>query len=610
MSLNQIIYKNPGDTIDDTLNLKANSIQVKSNINVPFINGTPYVGGSVNVGTARQLLQTDAAGISPEWTSDIKVDNAEIDQQISLAGNTGLNNQVIVKSGGIPIWGTPTISLPSIPTGPIDSVLITNSSSNIAWSKDLNIDNIDIDQQLSFNSDSGSNGQIVIKSGGVPTWGTPTFTLPSIPIGTSNQLLQTNFDETSAEWTSNIKVVDANVTGNLQMNGLSGSSGNTLIKSGASQVWDKMNVTNLKPGFPPRSIIQTNSDSTSVEWTDSIKVKDAEFTGDIKLNGNSGVTKQYIKKNGSSQIWSYIASSDISPGGAYNTLITNDSGSSALWGYVTEKYIKPTTVPPTFLPNQVLTIDGAGTGSTWDLVQTDSIQPGGANQVLTTNGSGVVTWTNLTSPITVGSPYQVLQTDAAGTGAEWTSQFRGTSILFNSPAQSTLNKYYVNTIDLAVYVVSQGSIPTYIQPVLARASYVIIGKSISMTINTFTIATPTGAPINNNYYVALLLSDTQLTPAVVNTNPSGSSLMQTSSSAIVRSGFGTPGDFGAINNGFANVYHNYYNSGLPFIEFTRAANPTSFNNTTDHGQTFPYNSGTAGYFMQLLYPITINYILQ
>ena len=607
MSLNQIIYKNPGDTIDDTLNLKANSIQVKSNINVPFINGTPYVGGSVNVGTARQLLQTDAAGITPEWTSDIKINNAEIDQQISLAGNTGLNNQVIVKSGGVPTWGTPTISLPSIPTGPIDSVLITNSSSDVAWSKNLNVDNVDIDQQLSFNGDSGSNGEIIIKSAGIPTWGTPTFTLPSIPIGTSNQLLQTNAGATSAEWTSNIKVADTNITGNLQMNGSSGSTGNALIKSGASQVWGKMNVSNLNPGLP-RTILNTNSDSTGVEWTNSIRVQDADFTGDIKLNGNSGVTKQYIKKNGSTQIWSNIASSDITPGGAYNTLITNASGSTAQWGYVTENYIKPT--PATFSPNQVLTIDGAGTGSTWDLVQTDSIQPGGANQVLTTNGLGTVTWTNLTSPITPGSPYQVLQTNAAGTGAEWTSQFRGTSILFNSPAQSILNKYYVNTVDLPIYVVSPNSIPTYLQPALARATYVIIGKSISMTINTFTIPTPTGAPINNNYYVALLLSDTQLTPAVVNTNPSGSSLMQTSSSAIVRSGFSNPNDFGSINNGFANVYHNYYNSGLPFIEFTRAANPTSYNSTSDHGQTFPYNSGTAGYFMQLLYPITINYILQ
>lgn len=426
MSLNQIIYDGPSDTIDNTLNLKANSIQVKGNINVPFINGVPYIGGSVNVGNPYDLLQTNAAGTNPEWTSDIKVDDIEIDGQITLASSTGTNGQVIIKSAGNPVWGSPSITLPSIPAGPADSVLITNGASTVAWSKDIDVNNCDINQQLSFNGNSGSNGQVIVKSGGLPVWSTPSFSLPSIPVGTARQLLQTNSAGTTAEWTSNISVVNEDITGNLTTNGYSGATGDVMVKSGLSQTWGKISNTAINPG-PANYILETDSSGTNVIWTNTITAVDPKFSGTMTLNGNAGVANQYIKKSGASQAWSYISASDIGPGLANQCLLTNGSGTGSIWNYASELSI----VPHTSTAKQVLTVNNTNTGTLWSLVNPDSIQPGAINQVLVTNGSGDVVWTNYpASPITPGTAYQILQTNAAASAVEWTSQFRGTSLLF------------------------------------------------------------------------------------------------------------------------------------------------------------------------------------
>lgn len=593
MSLNQIIYEGPGDTIDNTLNLKANSIQVKGNINVPFINGLPYTGGAVNVGNPRDLLQTNAAGTSPEWTNNIKINDVEVDGQITLASSTGTNGQVIIKSAGNPVWGSPSITLPSIPSGPADSVLITNGASTVAWSKDIDVNNCDINQQLSFNGSTGTNGQVVIKSGGLPSWGTPSFTLPSIPVGTPRQLLQTNAGGTQAEWTSNIEVVNEDITGNLTTNGASGSTGNVLLKAGATQVWSKIGTTSINAG-PANNILTTDSGGTNVVWSNTITATDPKFSGNMTLNGGAGSTNQYIKKNGATQVWSFISASDIGPGLANQALLTNGAGTGSGWDYVSEKSI----VPNTSSAKQVLTVNNTNTGSLWSLVAPDSIQPGSLNQVLVTNGSGNVAWTNYpASPVTPGTAYQILQTNASASGVEWTSQFKGSSILFNSPNQSVFDQYYSDILTLPVYLIPQGGSTRYLQAVTAKVSFVIIGKQCTLTIYPFTISIPTGAPFGA-YYVVLAINNNLISPANLYVPSNAfqmSSMCSCSNNYTVQA-----------SPSFANIYSNYYSFG-PALEFALSSTRT-YNPTSNHGNLFQYSSN-ANEFFQLTSPFSITYII-
>jgi len=594
MSLNQIIYEGIGDTIDNTLNLKANSIQVKGNINVPFINGVPYVGGSVNVGNPRDILQTNAAGTNPEWTSDIKIDDIEIDGQITLGSSTGTNGQVIIKSAGNPRWGSPSITLPSIPVGPADSVLITNGASTVAWSKDIDINNCDINQQLSFNGSSGTNGQVIIKSGGLPVWSTPTFTLPSIPTGTPRQLLQTNAAGTSAEWTSNIRVIDEDITGNLSTNGYSGATGDTIVKSGLGQSWGKISNTAINPGTA-NYILETNSSGTAAIWSNTITATDPKFSGNMTLNGNTGVSNQFIKKNGSSQNWSYILQSDISPGLANQALLTNSSGTASGWRYINEQSIEPLTSTA----KQVLTVNNTNTGTLWSFVNPDSIQPGALNQVLVTNGSGNVVWTNYpASPITPGTAYQILQTNAAASAVEWTSQFRGTSVLFNSANQTALSRYFEGTATLPIYLVPQGGSTRHLQSVSASVQYIIIGRQVTVTVYPFTISLPVSAPFGS-YYIALAINNNLIEPAT----------LQSPSNTFQMSAMCSCSNFSTINPepSFANVYSNYYSFGAPYIELALSSTRT-YSPSGNHGGLFQYPNNSTE-FMQLTAPFSITYII-
>lgn len=592
MSLNQIHYSGTGDTIDETLNLKANSIQVKGNINVPFINGLPYVGGAVNVGTPRQILQTDAAGINPEWTSDIKVDDCEIDGQININGVTGSNNQVIVKVAGVPAWGTPTFTLPSIPIGSAYQTLRTNSTATSAeWSSDIRVNNCEVDQQINISGDNGVDGQVIVKAAGVPTWGTPSFTLPSIPVGTPLQLLQTNSGGTSAQWTSSITVQDEDIIGNLKMNGNAGATGQALVKSGTTQVWGNIGSTNITPGTA-NYIMTTNPAGTSSQWSQDLIVRNENIIGNLSLNSLVGVTGQFVKKiSPSSQQWSNVTINDLAPGSNNQALLTNSSGTGTNWSY-----IGPNSVAPGGAWS-LLTSNSAGTSVAWSLVNTNSIQPGGLNQILTTNGSGVVAWSNSLSPsVTPGLPYQILQTDAAGTGVEWTSQFHGSSVLFNSANQSTLDRYYRGSAMLDIYLVPSGGSNRYLQGVQAKIEYYIIGKSITITVYPFTLTTPIGT--SANCYVALYLNNNLWIPDIVAPGPSNN--RQATVMCSTASSFTT-----SLNPSFANVYTQYYSFGLPFIEIT-SSDAGTYDANGNHGGVFVNNIYE---YMELKAPFSVQYFL-
>ena len=596
MSLNQIIYKNPGDTIDDTLNLKANSIQVKGNINVPFINGLPYVGGSVNVGQPYDLLQTDSTGTTPEWTNNIKINDIIVDGDISLNGSTGLTNQAIIKSVGGPVWGNPTINLASIPPGPAESVLKTDVTSTVAWSRDLDLDNINLDQQISLGGNDGTDNQVIVKAGGLPTWGNPVFNLPSIPIGTANQILQTNSTATSAQWTSDIKPVNVDISGNLSFLGGSGVSGNVPIKIGSSQVWGKITPASIASGSAGTLLY---SNGTNTLWTnDSIGLSNANLTGDLKLNGLSGLDGQFIKKTGSTQNWAGLSPSDIGNGSSNQVLVTNSIGTASEWNYISENSI----VPYFSSANQVLTVNSTNDGAEWKLVSPSSINPGTNGQVLATNGSGQVQWVSPVGPIVVGSPYQLLQTNSTGTATEWTNAIRVSSVRLGSSSSYDLRQYYFSgftNLPLRVMDVTNINAPVIVPLINIPVNYTIIGNVATLVIPTFNIDSPNVSLVNgNSYYPFVELTDLILLPRAV-VAPSNSH--QSSITYLAYS-------YGSGSTTICSVYREYYSYAMAVVEFIK--DPTSnYIPNGSHGTPFTYNSSLSTSLFKPFAPITIQYMV-
>lgn len=596
MSLNQIIYKNPGDTIDDTLNLKANSIQVKGNINVPFINGLPYVGGSVNVGQPYDLLQTDSTGTSPEWTNNIKINDIIVDGDISLNGSTGLTNQAIIKSAGGPVWGNPTINLASIPSGPAESVLKTDVTNTVAWSRDLDLDNINLDQQLSLGGNDGIDNQVIVKAGGLPTWGNPVFNLPSIPIGTANQILQTNSSATSAQWTSDIKPVNVDVSGNLTFLGSSGASGNVPIKVGSSQAWGKITPASISSGSAGTLLY---SDGTSTLWTnDNLSLSNLNVTGNQKLNGLTGLDGQFIKKTGLTQNWAGLSPSDIGNGVSNQVLVTNPIGTASEWNYISENSI----VPYFSSANQVLTVNSTNDGAEWKLVSPSSINPGSNGQILATNGSGQVQWTSPVGPIVVGTPYQLLQTNSTGTATEWTSSIRPTAVRLGPSIDYELRQYYFSgftNLPLRVMNVTSIATPTIVPLFNVPVNYTICGNVVTLVIPTFSISSPNASLVNGNqYYPYIELTDPKLLPRAV-ISPSNSH--QSSTTFLSYS-------YGASSTSVCSAYREYYSYIISVIEFVR--NPTiNYVPNSSHGSPYIYNSSNSDFLFKLYSPITIQYLV-
>ncbi len=596
MSTDAIIFHGIGDTINSTLNLKANTMTIKGNLNVPFINGFPYIGGSVNVGTPRQLLQTDAMGVAPEWTSDIKVDDCEIDAQLILNGDSGSNGEIILKSGGVPTWGVPTFSLPSIPIGTADQILTTNSiATQAVWSSDIKVNNCEIDGSINLNGDLGTNGEIIIKSGGVPTWGLPTFSLPSIPVGTARQLLQTNAGGTSAQWTSDISVANVNITGNFTMNSSSGLVGQPLVRtSSISQNWGSMNSAYIIPGTPNQVLVTSNDASTS-QWSSGINVATINMTSSLSFNGSNGTTGQYVRKNGSAQQWSHLTAGDINPGPASSVMITNSGGN-------TVSFATSVPVNGNLIFNGVNGTAGqfvkkASGTQVWANIESTDIEPGGANQVMVTDPTGTfVTWSSVTDPITPGTSYQVLQTNSTASAAEWTSQFRGTSILFNSANQSLFDRYYYNDLTLNMYLVPPGGASRFLQAVTTSARYTIMGKMAYVTVFPFDIILPIGT--TNPSYVALLITEALLTPKIVSPEALNSRQMTVACST---SDNNTTGSF----TSFASIYTTYYAYQDTYIEIVKNDSGT-YNPNSNHGGPFV---GGVFDFMTMKAPFTLQYYL-
>lgn len=233
MSLNQIINKGVSDAIDKTLSLKAYDMKIQNNLNVSLINGLPYTGGTVNVGQAYDLIQTNAAGTAPEWTENIRINDIDIRGSVSLDGSIPISDSVIlVDNLGNPSFGDLPANL--LEPGPANTVMTTNSSGTVSqWSS-----NVSVNGNLIFNGVNGTTGQFVKKSGGTQVWaniqtgditpgtagqviatdmgGNAIWTTPPSVIapGSAYEILETNSTATGIEWTNQYKGNSFLLTGN------------------------------------------------------------------------------------------------------------------------------------------------------------------------------------------------------------------------------------------------------------------------------------------------------------------------------------------------------------------------------------------------------------
>jgi hypothetical protein len=271
-------------------------------------------------GTSLQVMHTKLDGSAAEWTS-----NLDLPANFSVTGTSIL-------------------------------------SSNVSCGQNLNING-----DLQFNLSSGTNGQYLKKTGATTqAWQTLSVSPTVITPGTANQLLVTNIIGTAAIWSSNPIVPGSlNLLGDLQLNSVSGISGQFLKKTGvATQAFATLTAADIPPGtnnqalFTRSGVAQFSNVIPSDITTGSANqflVKDitgaatiftsnpicpGNFTvngitniiGDFQLNSVSGNAGDYLQKTGpTTQTWQPLSvdPSVIVAGSDYDVL-TSQSG-AAQW---------------------------------------------------------------------------------------------------------------------------------------------------------------------------------------------------------------------------------------------------------------------------------------
>jgi len=174
----------------------------------------------ISPGLANQIFHTDTTGTVAEWTSNIIVP------------------------------GTFRVNSSSTFDANIDCNSVVNVDGNFFANADSNLVDVDIGGDLSFMSNSGTVGQVLTKTGAT-TQDWKDLTTDILTPGLANQILHTDQTGTVAEWTSDIEVPgdlkingDTDIVSDLQFNGSSGTSGQYLVKTGATtQSWQNLSVS-------------------------------------------------------------------------------------------------------------------------------------------------------------------------------------------------------------------------------------------------------------------------------------------------------------------------------------------------------------------------------
>lgn len=395
---------------------------VQANINI----------NQINPGGINQILATNSVGAT-QWINKIQsnqVDTAGADlgfvykvgagniaswqaNNITLSNITpGAENQVIVVSGGNAVWRN-QINLSNIPTGTNGNILKTQGGST-QWVNQIMLNNIPAGTNSQVLKTSGANviwdfispsnftpgeeGQVLRTIANTPTW-TSNISLSNIPAGTNGYVLSTIAG--TPTWTD---PTIATISPNAIEPGVDGQFLSTI--SDLTQWTDKFQYSNFPPGTNGQII-----KNTAGNWNNS----DTINLSNIPVGTNG----QVLSTVGGVTQWANTGSllipiSSINPG--TENYISRVVGGISTWQ---EK------IDLSNLPNGVNANPQAmlWNGTNWVVSKFGPayIIPGGTGTVLTTNGSGVVSFANRIALINlpIGTNGQVMST--TGGVAAWES---------------------------------------------------------------------------------------------------------------------------------------------------------------------------------------------
>lgn len=344
MSLSNILSPNG-------YNLYANNIESK-NVDLVTINHQPYPpgGGAIpNPLVANKMLRVNNTGTTMLW-GDVSLSN--------LPGGT-VGDVLKTVAPSTVAWDT--IKPQDITPGLANQIFHVKSDGSAAeWTSNLTVPgNLDV-----------ATGTLHV--GGSSVFDSNSQCLQDFVVGgdliVSDNVTVTNNDLTLINGNlfvdaGSTSLVNTNITGNLQFNGVSGTNGQFLKKTGAgTQAFSNITSTNISPGTDGQAlmtrsgfslwsnilisditaglanqIMVTNSAGTSPTWTSNLTVPGiTNLLGNLQFNSVSGTTGQFIKKTGvATQAFANIVASDITAG-SNNTVLTSAGGVS--------QWIAPTVI--------------------------------------------------------------------------------------------------------------------------------------------------------------------------------------------------------------------------------------------------------------------------
>jgi hypothetical protein len=196
---------------------------------------------------------------------------------------------------------------------------------------------------------AGTNGQTLITSGGVPTWGTPTA--GSVTPGTARQIYFTNATPL-AEWIT--------------------ASGDISVPTtaGVFRV-DRINGTAVTTagGGAVGSVLRMTGSATS-DWGELDLADEDAVTGLLAVTHIApGSNGQFLSTAGGVATWALVTTTSIAPGAANTVLTTNGAGNATAWATIVNA-----------------NVDAAAA------VAVTKLAAGATNTVLVTNASGVIEW--------------------------------------------------------------------------------------------------------------------------------------------------------------------------------------------------------------------------
>lgn len=268
-----------------------------------------FAPSAIAPGTARQLLQTNTAATAAEWTSNVDVPGTldvtgatTLDSSLNIVGNLSLNGA----------------------SGTSGQYLKKTGAATQAWS---DLDPADITPGTAFQTlqtNSLGTAPVWVDSIFAPGTISATGTLSSVNGGLtlSNVAAQINMAGASTQINCGgiTTTQTLNTVGDMRFNGVSGTSGQILKKTGAAtQAFSDLAATDIKGGTL-NQVLQSNGTTgvfnTNVTLPGTLTVAGVtNVQANLQMNAVSGVAGNYLKKTSTTaQTWANIAAADITAG--------------------------------------------------------------------------------------------------------------------------------------------------------------------------------------------------------------------------------------------------------------------------------------------------------